>query len=266
MGRISGSDSIHSALLKMAEGNPDAISAMLNIYGRTLEIDPTIGLGQMHYIFLFDDFGIYGGTLWTLYKDVCDENVESVLTLFRAWQLGLLRRDKLTDIIVKGQRFDTSELLARVQALLPTFGAKKKVIVMSAREPEPAKGADDSIAGAVLGAAMIDEVADWNAIPAPPEEKPFEGFKDGETGGGGAGGDWENMKPADLPAEPRVPDAPIAMLADDIPADPSMAAPDDPVSTVASEPDTTVDTPVEADTPDSSPDVSGDTSDSDKAV
>jgi hypothetical protein len=247
MGRIVPSDSIHEALQKMSEGNPDAISAMLDIYGQTLEIDPTVGLGQLHYILWLDDLGVYGGTIWVLYKDVCGQDAEKVLTLCRAWQLGLLKKTALIHIITSGQRYDTSKLLAEVQAVVPDFGAKPKTPA-PVQEPEPPP-ANDLIAGAVLGGALIDEVATTVPAPAPVEEKPFEGFKGGSTGGGGAEGSWEpearmaNAADREITQEIAIPTsqevAPIEAAAVDV------------VDTTVDAPDTSVDTSVEADAPDS---------------
>jgi len=95
MSRIELTDSPMDALIKMAEGNPGAAVAMMDILKQHDEIDPQAMLGGLGTIMILDTWGIYGSSIYILYSDKCDRNVRQLLMLLRATQLGFFSHTKL---------------------------------------------------------------------------------------------------------------------------------------------------------------------------
>ena len=79
----------------MAEGNPGALSVMMELYKITPEIDSMNLLGGLGTILLLDTFEIYGPRIWMLYKDFCQENIEKTLFVLRACQMGIMSQCEL---------------------------------------------------------------------------------------------------------------------------------------------------------------------------
>ena len=75
----------------MAEGNPGALTALLEIMGKgSSEIDPQGLMGGMGAILMLDTLGIHGSRIWMLFSDVCGRNVVKMIAVLRAEQLGQL--------------------------------------------------------------------------------------------------------------------------------------------------------------------------------
>jgi hypothetical protein len=98
MSRIQLTDSVMDMLIKMAEGNPGAIDAMLKIIEKSAEIDPQSAMPSIMPILAFDTHGIYGSSIYVLYSDKCGRDVRKVLVLLRAVQLGLMPESKLQEL------------------------------------------------------------------------------------------------------------------------------------------------------------------------
>ena len=106
----------------LADGNPGAIKAMLDIFENAEKVDPDAMLGGLGAVLSLDTHQIYGPRIWMLYKDVCDGDVVKVLALLRGVQLGLMPVSTLnTAIDNRGQGVDVSDVLARVRQRLPAF-------------------------------------------------------------------------------------------------------------------------------------------------
>ena len=65
--RVGLQDTVQDALVKMVEGNPGAITVLLEFLKR----NPDLGL---IHILKLDDLGIYGSHIWMLWKDVCGQD------------------------------------------------------------------------------------------------------------------------------------------------------------------------------------------------
>ena len=98
MGKIALSDSVMSAVIKMAEDNPGAMAAMMEIFNHHDAIDPQAAMGGMGTIMLFDTWGIYGAGIYVIWNDKCGRDVRRMLVLVRSVQLGLLPKRKLVDM------------------------------------------------------------------------------------------------------------------------------------------------------------------------
>lgn len=89
--RITLMDTPLTAIVKLAEGNPGAVSVLGRVMTEGGKIDPD---SKPFLILLnLDTLGLYGPRVWMLYKDVCGERLDRTLAVLRAWQLGLLSRD-----------------------------------------------------------------------------------------------------------------------------------------------------------------------------
>jgi hypothetical protein len=87
--RIEGTDTLISAITKMAEGNPGAVAAMLDVSNKAAIIDPDNFLGLFGPILSLDSFGIYGTGIYILYNDMCNKDASKTIAILRACQLGL---------------------------------------------------------------------------------------------------------------------------------------------------------------------------------
>jgi len=96
--RIALEDSLSSAIIKMAEGNPGAISALMNLIEASERIDPQNGLGKIAPLFSLDIYGIYGTDIYVLYNDKCSRSSRKTILLLRATQFGFFSSCKLAEI------------------------------------------------------------------------------------------------------------------------------------------------------------------------
>lgn len=124
--RITLTDNFMSAMLKMAEGNPGAITALSKMVASYAEIDPQSAFGGFTPLISLDTHHIYGSEIWILYKDVCDMDVVNVATLLRAVQLGITRESVMKSAIRSnsGLDIDFADLRAKVKAQLKNFDLK----------------------------------------------------------------------------------------------------------------------------------------------
>lgn len=97
MARIELTDTLTDVIVKMAEGNPGAATAMMEIYTKGEKIDPEAAMGGFGAILLLDTFGIYGTEIYIIWSDKCkrDTRLMLMLMLMRAVQLGLMPESKL---------------------------------------------------------------------------------------------------------------------------------------------------------------------------
>lgn len=96
--RITMQDTTMDALVKMAEGNPGALTAMMGIIEKHDSIDPQAMLGGIGAIMILDTWGIYGTEIYVLYSDKCGRDVRKMLLLMRACQLGMFQQLKLKEM------------------------------------------------------------------------------------------------------------------------------------------------------------------------
>lgn len=123
--RIELTDSAHSMVFKMSEGNPGAVSVCAQIMGQGEIVDPDMAIGSIMPIFLLDTLGIYSSRIWMLYKDVCGESIINMLAVLRANQLGLLSSDAINHAIDnRGDGIDCDLVVEQVKLRLPNFAAQ----------------------------------------------------------------------------------------------------------------------------------------------
>lgn len=102
--RIDFNDTTVSALIKMADGNPGAISAMMAILEKHQSIHPQAALGGIGTIMMLDEYGIYGSSIYVLYSDKCDRDVRKMVMLIRSVQLGIFSKTKLQEMAADQRR------------------------------------------------------------------------------------------------------------------------------------------------------------------
>lgn len=98
MARLDLTDSMQTAIVKMAEGNPGAVSALIDLYKKGPWIDPQSAMPEFMPMLSLDQHGIYGSSIYILWSDKCDRDARKVLVLLRAVQLGHWSKHKLQEL------------------------------------------------------------------------------------------------------------------------------------------------------------------------
>jgi hypothetical protein len=112
-------------IILLADGNPGALTVMMQILMKADVIDPDNELGSIVYLLDLDRLNIWGSRIWMLYKDVCGENITKTLAVLRANQLGLIADDPIHYAIDNhGLGLDSDQMLMIVKNKLPQFARK----------------------------------------------------------------------------------------------------------------------------------------------
>ncbi len=98
MSRITSEDNLMTSIINMAEGNPGATTAMMEILEKHDSIDPQAVMGGIGAIMILDTWGIYGTDIYVLFNDKCERDVRRMLMLMRATQLGLFPHSRLQQL------------------------------------------------------------------------------------------------------------------------------------------------------------------------
>ena len=129
--RIGLYDDTKTIMIKMCEGNPGALTVLIDILKKNPTIDPDDAMGGFGPLITLDVAGIYGPSIWVLYKDTCGEDLVRMLAVLRAFQLGIITQEEISGASNRnGARrysadaatFDVDSILAKVKAELPSFG------------------------------------------------------------------------------------------------------------------------------------------------
>ena len=96
--RIELSDTAQDVLIKMSDGNPGALSAMMDIMKKHDSIDPQAMLGWLGAIMILDTWQIYGTDIYVLWSDKCKRDTRKMLMLMRATQLGEFPKSRLREL------------------------------------------------------------------------------------------------------------------------------------------------------------------------
>ena len=123
--RIQATDDLKSIVIKLSEGNPGGLTVMMSLIEKTQSIDSDAGLGPLAHILQLDSYGIYGSRIWMFYKDTCGCNLESMIAVLRAVQLGKLPESTMHHAIDNyGEGIDIKAIVDAVKKELPNFGEK----------------------------------------------------------------------------------------------------------------------------------------------
>lgn len=104
MDRIQLTDNIMDVMVKMSDGNPGAIQALMDIHENGAAIDPQGFLGGLGAIMILDTWDIYGTDIYILWNDKCNKDVRKMLMIMRACQLGFLSHVKLQQMAADQMR------------------------------------------------------------------------------------------------------------------------------------------------------------------
>ena len=122
MPRITLDFNLRESIIKMSDGIPGALTAMLHMTSDAMQIDPTNALQEFGPLLLLDAYEIYGSRIWMLYKDVCNQNPVHVIATLRAVQFGIITKDKLDYAIDNyGDGIDCDAVCTQVIEKLPEF-------------------------------------------------------------------------------------------------------------------------------------------------
>lgn len=102
MSRIELTDNMMDVVVKMAEGNPGASIAIMDIIQKHSEIDPQAAMGGLGAVMILDTWEIYGSNIYILWSDTCGKDARKMLMLMRACQLGFLPQSTLVGLSKDG--------------------------------------------------------------------------------------------------------------------------------------------------------------------
>lgn len=126
MERITLSDSISSAISKMAEGNIGAVNACISLIEEGEKTDPQNMMGGFGCILDLDREGIYGTDIYVFWNDICNQETSKMMAVLRAVQLGFFSGRVLADACHRQDYSGRSmipveELYKMVTERLPVF-------------------------------------------------------------------------------------------------------------------------------------------------
>jgi hypothetical protein len=126
MSRINLTDNTVDVITKMAEGNPGALTAMMNLIKETPKIDPDNIMGSIGTLLMLDTWGIYGTDIYVLWSDICGRDTAKTISVIRACQLGIFNPTILKDATHRqdysGKKLiPVEELYKQVKERLPLF-------------------------------------------------------------------------------------------------------------------------------------------------
>ena len=120
--RLNLEMTLSDCIAAVAGGNPGAISVCVQAIKNGAKIDPDSAFGGLAIIMDFDTYNITGERVWMLYKDVCRENLNDMMTVLRATQLGFVDIETVQHAIDnRGAGLDIVECRRMVKERLPRF-------------------------------------------------------------------------------------------------------------------------------------------------
>lgn len=123
--RIELNDTTVSALTKMSDGNPGAITVLVALLREGAAIDPDDFAGGFGSVLGLDTHGIYGEKIWMLYKDICESDLTTFIGLLRGVQLGFMPERELKTSLEghygRMAQERITEIMTKVRQRLPSF-------------------------------------------------------------------------------------------------------------------------------------------------
>ena len=122
MPRIEAFGTVTNAISKMAGGNPGAMMVCLKIMDEASDIDPDNVLGGHGILMFLDTYRIYEERIWMFYKDVCNEDLPTMIAVIHACQLEIIGRRTLNLAIDnRGSGIDVGDIIKEIKNRLPAF-------------------------------------------------------------------------------------------------------------------------------------------------
>ncbi len=129
MSRIELNDSIVDAVAKMADGNPGACRAIMEMIRKGTSIDPQGFMGGFGAVLGLDTLEIYGTDIYILWSYKCNRDVRELMMLIRAWQLGFVSgdemravaKDQMRQVVFSQEKMDelNEKVCQRVESFQP---------------------------------------------------------------------------------------------------------------------------------------------------
>ena len=104
MTKLELKDNFIDIIYKMSEGNPGALTALIEVFREAPKIDPEDIMGGLGPILQLDTHGIYGSDIYILWNDKCDRDVRKLLLLLRHTQLGFSPENELKELAADQKR------------------------------------------------------------------------------------------------------------------------------------------------------------------
>ena len=109
-------------VISFAEGNPGALTTLIQLVNTAEKIDPDSALGPFGPITSLDILDCYGSRIWMFYKDVCGHNINMMHGIMRANQMGFTSEQAINRAIDGDKSaLDIPTLLRQVKEKLPRF-------------------------------------------------------------------------------------------------------------------------------------------------
>lgn len=127
MSKIQLTDTTIDVVSKMSEGNPGAMTALMEILSKGEKIDPD-GMGGLGPILMLDTLEIYGTDIYVFFSDLCNRDVAKTIAVIRAVQFGFFSGETLASACsfqdYSGREMvPVDELYEKVKERLPNFNA-----------------------------------------------------------------------------------------------------------------------------------------------
>ena len=127
--RIKLEDNTRNVIMKMSNGNPGAMDAVMRLL-KPNNIDPDNVLGGLGMVLLMDTYGIYGTDIYVLYNDICDRNLPKMVAVLRATQMGMFSSNILKDACSRQDysgraMVPVDEVCLKVKERLPNFNLEE---------------------------------------------------------------------------------------------------------------------------------------------
>ena len=126
MARIQLTDTMVDIMAKMSEGNPGALTALMECVTDDDKTDPDSLMRGLGPALSLDTMGIYGTDIYVLWSDICEKNTPKFMAVIRAHQLGFIGQVVLKDACSRQDYsgkdiIDVDNLYVRVCERLPNF-------------------------------------------------------------------------------------------------------------------------------------------------
>ena len=120
--RIKLEMSMMDVIMALTDGNPGAIRVCSEIVQQASGIDPNSALGPLGALFSLDNLDCYGPRIWMFYKDVCGQNLNTMIGVMRASGMGFTS-DRKINAAIDGDKgaLDIPALLTKLKERLPAF-------------------------------------------------------------------------------------------------------------------------------------------------
>jgi len=140
--RLALEDSVQSGIVKLSEGNSEALMDMLSMATVVKDLDPDLMMGAFGILLSLDSYAVYGADIHLLFSDICGKNAAKACTVLRAVQIGVISESDVKAAIQKSRSriLDLDQILDDVCERLPAYNRE---MVSRCGEPDVAEVKED---------------------------------------------------------------------------------------------------------------------------